>query len=246
MATVLIGNRTPGRKRMRNDMATDKLSALIFDMDGTLIDSNDLHAKAWLEAFDHFGVRFDYETVRMQIGKGGDLLVPDLLGAKQMLAFGKEVEDHRKTLFRQSYRDSVEPFPGIPEAFRRLKDDSIRIVIATSSNQEDLSFYIDRLGIGDLIDGSTSKDDVEMSKPAPDIFSTALRRLGTEPSRTLVVGDTPYDILAAHRSCLPIAAVRCGGFPESTLGKAELVFDDVPDLVHNLRRARDMMNDLEE
>lgn len=227
-------------------MADNSLDAIIFDMDGTLIDSNDLHAQAWRDAFDDYGVSFDLETVRMQIGKGGDLLVPDLLGAKQMLAFGSPIQEHRKKLFRERYRDAIKPFSGIRESFERLRDESIRIVIATSSNKEDLSFYLDLLGVEELIEDATSKDDVEMSKPAPDIFAAALAKLGTEQTRTLVVGDTPYDILAAHRSCLPIAAVRCGGFPESTLEKAELRFDDVPDLVHNLRRVRDMMSDLED
>lgn len=227
-------------------MTRSALEAIIFDMDGTLIDSNDHHAKAWQDAFEDYGVSFDLETVRMQIGKGGDLLVPDMLGAKQMLSFGKEIQNHRKTLFRERYRQAIEPFPGIPESFRRLREDSIRIVIATSSNEEDLSFYINLLGIGDLIEAATSKDDVEMSKPAPDVFAAALEKLGTRPDRTLVVGDTPYDVLAAHRSSLPIAAVRCGKFPENTLEKAELLFDDVPDLVHNLRQVREMMKDLEE
>lgn len=227
-------------------MTDNSLNAIIFDMDGTLIDSNDHHAKAWQDAFDDYGVSFDFETVRMQIGKGGDLLVPDLLNAKQMIAFGEEIQDYRKKLFRDRYRESVKPFPGIPESFEHLRNQSIRIVIATSSNEEDLSFFLDLLGIEDLIDDATSKSDVEMSKPAPDVFSAALEKLGTPPSRTLVVGDTPYDILAAHRSSLPIAAVRCGKFPERTLEKAELVCDDVPDLVQNLERVREMMSSLEE
>lgn len=227
-------------------MADNSLEAIIFDMDGTLIDSNDLHAQAWRDAFDDYGVSFELETLRMQIGKGGDLLVPDLLGAKQMLAFGGAIQDHRRKLFRERYRDAIVPFPGIRESLERLRSESIRIVIATSSNEEDLSFYLELLGVEDLVEDATSADDVGMSKPAPDVFAAALATLGTEPTRTLVVGDTPYDVLAAHRSCLPIAAVRCGGFPESTLEKAELRFDDVPDLVHNLGRVRAMMNDLED
>lgn len=227
-------------------MTGNAVEAMIFDMDGTLIDSNDLHAQAWKDAFADYGVSFEFDTVRMQIGKGGDLLVPDLLNAKQMIAFGKEIQDYRKKLFRERYRHRVEPFPSISETFARLRDEGIRIVIATSSNEEDLSFYIDLLGVEELIDDATSKDDVEMSKPAPDVFSAALEKLGTRQTRTLVVGDTPYDILAAHRSCLPIAAVRCGGFPERTLEKAELRFDDVPDLVQNLARVTEMMSSLEE
>ncbi len=222
------------------------LEAVIFDMDGTLIDSNDLHARAWRDAFLDYGVTFELDTIRMQIGKGGDLLVPDLLNAKQMISFGSEIEDYRKKLFRDRYRQRIKPFPGIPENFARLREKDIRLVIATSSNKEDLSFYIDLLGVEDLLDDATSADDVEMSKPAPDVFSAALHKLGTRQARTLVVGDTPYDILAAHRSSLPVAAVRCGGFPETALEKAELRFDDVPDLVQNLERVKEMMSNLED
>ncbi|MDX1583157.1 MAG: HAD family hydrolase [Thermoanaerobaculia bacterium] len=224
----------------------DKLKAIIFDLDGTLIDSNDLHAKAWQEAFEHYGVHLDYETVRLQIGKGGDLLVPDLLGAKEMLAFGEEIEAFRKKHFRENFRDRIEPFEGIAESFTALREKSVRIVVASSSNEKDLSYYLDTLGVNDLIDDATSADDVDMSKPAPHVFAAALEKLGTEPATTLVVGDTPYDILAAHRNSLPIAAVRCGGFPERTLEKAELIFDDVPEIVRNLGRVETMMRDLEE
>lgn len=225
-------------------MSDRLIDAIIFDMDGTLIDSNDLHANAWADAFAHYGVKLDFELVRSQIGKGGDLLVPDLVGAKEMLSFGDEIEDHRKKLFREHYRDDVRPFDGIRESFETLRELSIRIVIASSSNAEDLEFYLDRAGIADLVDEFTSADDVESSKPAPDVFEAALGKLGTARERTLVVGDTPYDILAAHRSALPIVAVRCGGFPEDALQKAELVLDDVPHLVRSLEEVEAMMSQL--
>jgi HAD superfamily hydrolase (TIGR01509 family) len=222
-----------------------RLQGIIFDVDGTLIDSNDLHAKAWVEAFEHFGTKLDFDTVRSQIGKGGDLLVPDLLGAREMQQFGHLIEDYRKDLFRRKYRGRIKPFPGIRDTFRELKGSGVRIVLATSSNEEDFSFFLDLLGVEDLIDESTSADDVELSKPAPDVFEAALGKLGTHVSRTFVVGDTPYDILAAHRNALPIAAVRCGGFPEETLRKAELVCDDVPQLMQEIEAIERILATLE-
>ncbi len=210
------------------------VASFIFDIDGTLIDSNEHHARAWREAFRHFGRNVPLETIRMNIGKGGDLLVPDVLDARGMREIGSEVRAFRKRLFRKKYMPRVRPFPGIVEAFERLRDRKISIVLASSSAPEEVEAYVELLEIGDLIDGTTSAGDAEFSKPYPEIFEAALARITGPKSRAAIVGDTPYDILAAHRASTPVAAVRCGGFPETTLRKAEWLFDDVPSLVANL------------
>ncbi|HSN69716.1 MAG TPA: HAD family hydrolase, partial [Thermoanaerobaculia bacterium] len=210
------------------------VAGLIFDIDGTLIDSNELHARAWREAFREFGARVPLATIRMHIGKGGDLLVPDILDARRMREFGKKVQTFRKELFRRKYMDKVRPFPGIVEAFEQIRDAGISIVLASSAAPEEVEAYVELLGVGDLIADTTSSGDAEYSKPNPGIFDAALDRIPAPKSRTAIVGDTPYDILAAHRVATPVAAVRCGGFPEQTLEKAEWRFDDVPQLVGKL------------
>jgi HAD superfamily hydrolase (TIGR01509 family) len=215
------------------------LRGVIFDVDGTLVDSNDLHATAWQEAFRRFGVDHSFELVRSQIGKGGDLLVPDLLDARAMRQFGEELKEYRKELFREHYLDKVRPFDGIAEAMQRLRDRGVEIFLASSADGDEVKHYVSLIGIEELIAGSTSKSDVEMSKPAPDIFEAALEKIGTPPERTIVVGDTPYDILAAHRIALPIAAVRAGGFPEDDLRKAEWLFDSVPQMIERSQRIED-------
>lgn len=207
-----------------------KLKGLIFDIDGTLVDTNDLHAQCWQEAFDYFGKKIEYDVMRSQIGKGGDLLVPDLLNAREMREFGKKIKKYRTTLYKKNYMPRARPFPRIRELFEMLRDRKVKIALASSSNPDEVKYYTKLLDVGDLLEGSTSKKDAEMSKPSPEIFEAALERLGTPSARTFTVGDTPYDILASHRCALPIVAVLSGGFDRRLLTKAEFLFEDVEEL----------------
>jgi len=216
-----------------------RLQGLIFDVDGTLVDSNELHIEAWLEAFAHFGTRFAPDTVRQHIGKGGDLLVPDLLGARDMRRFGREVQSYRKRLFKEKYMPRVKPFPRIRETFETLRSQGIKLALASSSNPDEVEYYTRLLGVGELLEGSTSKHDAEYSKPSPEIFKAALERIGTDDARTMTVGDTPYDILASHRLALPIVAVLSGGFARAALAKAEFLFESAAAVADGLAEIDD-------
>ena len=213
-----------------------RTEGIIFDVDGTLVDSNDLHAQCWIEAFAHFGKRFDYDVVRHQIGKGGDLLVPDLLSAREMRAVGEKVKEYRTKLYKETYLPKVKPFPGVRALFEMLRGRGIRLVLASSANPDEVQYYTQLLGVEDLLEGSTSKEDAEHSKPSPEIFEAALERIGTDAARTLAVGDTPWDVTAAHRIPLAIAAVLSGGFERELLTKAEFLFDDVGQMVGEIDR----------
>lgn len=215
------------------------LDGLLLDIDGTLVDSNDMHTDCWVEAFAHFGKKIEWDVVRTQIGKGGDLLVPDLLNGREMRRFGDGVKNYRGELWKRRYMKSVQPFPGVRESLRELHARGIKLALASSSDPEEVEYYVDLLGVADLLQGTTSKKDAQFSKPSPEIFQAALDRVNSDPARTFVVGDTPYDILAAHRVALPIAALRCGGFAEELLAKAELVFDDFTTMVRELERIDD-------
>jgi HAD superfamily hydrolase (TIGR01549 family) len=215
---------------------TLRLQALLLDVDGTLIDSNDKHAKCWVEAFAHFGKAVPWDVIRSQIGKGGDLLVPDTLNAREMREIGEKLKEYRGELWKRDYMESVQPFPGAVEGIREMERRGLKIAFASSSNPDEVEYYVELLGVGDLLEGTTSKEDAKFSKPSPEIFQAALERVKGDPARTLVVGDTPYDILAAHRMASAIAAVRCGGFPEESLAKAEFVFDDVAQVAKELER----------
>ncbi|HEX8409463.1 MAG TPA: HAD family hydrolase [Thermoanaerobaculia bacterium] len=217
-------------------MTRHALQALLLDIDGTLVDSNDKHADCWVEAFAHFGKSIEWEVIRQQIGKGGDLLVPDTLNAREMREFGEPLKKHRGELWKDKYIKSVRPFPGVVDSIRALHGKGIKIAFASSSNPDEVEYYVDLLGVGDLLEGTTSKEDAQFSKPSPEIFQAALERVKSDPARTLAVGDTPYDVLAAHRIPVPVAAVRCGGFAEELLAKAEFVFDDLNAMTRELDR----------
>ncbi len=213
-----------------------KLKAILLDIDGTLIDSNDKHADCWVEAFAHFGKQVAWDDIRKQIGKGGDLLVPDTLNAREMQKFGEPLKKYRGELWKEKYMRGVRPFAGAVDAIHALHERGLKLALASSSNPDEVEYYVELLGVGDLLKGPTSKEDAELSKPSPEIFQAALERVKSDPARTLAVGDTPYDILAAHRTPVPIAAVLCGGFPRETLTKAEFLFDDMPAMVKELDR----------
>ncbi|HEX2062154.1 MAG TPA: HAD-IA family hydrolase, partial [Thermoanaerobaculia bacterium] len=138
--------------------------------------------------------------------------------------------------WKNDYMKSVQPFPGVREAIRELADRKIKLAFASSANADEVEYYVSLLGADDLLEGSTSKGDAQLSKPSPEIFQAALERVGTDPAETLIVGDTPYDVLAAHRACIAVAALLCGGFGRDLLSKAEFLFDDIPSLVKELDR----------
>ncbi len=208
------------------------IRAALFDVDGTLVDSNDLHAAAWQEAFCAFGVDLPFDVVRGQIGKGGDNLVPTLLPGG-LAERSKEIQKFRSDLFRADFLPLARPFPGIRPLFERLHGDSIRIILATSAQQAELDHHLDLIGCRDLVFATTSKDDVEHSKPCPDIFEAALDRAEAAPDEAVVVGDSPWDMKAAAKIGLKAVAVRCGGFPDAELepAGAAAIFDHPVDLL---------------
>jgi HAD superfamily hydrolase (TIGR01509 family) len=215
------------------------IGAVIFDVDGTLVDSNDLHARAWRETFRHFGIELPLELVRAQVGKGGDNLIPALLPPQFVEVHQQELEDFRSALFRRDYIGKVHPFPGVIRLFERLRGDDVRIVLATSSNQRDLDHHVALLGCRDLIDATACRDDVAHSKPCPDLFRAALAKVAPLcAGEVLVLGDSPYDIAAAREAGIEAIGVRCGGFTDALLiqSGATLVFDDPVDLLDNYVR----------
>jgi HAD superfamily hydrolase (TIGR01549 family) len=195
--------------------------AFIFDIDGTLVDSNELHIDSWDRAFRRFGKQFPREQLRAQIGKGSDQYLPAFLTAEEIKRFGKELDEYRSGLFRKEYLSKVRPFPRVHELFQRIHDDSKRIVLASSGKKADTKYYIDLLKIGTLIDGYVSGDDADSSKPAPDIFAASLEKLGgISPADAVTVGDTRFDIEAAKKAGLNTIAFVCGGTLESVLREA--------------------------
>lgn len=208
-------------------------AAALFDVDGTLVDSNDLHAEAWAEAFRHFGHDVPLDRIRFQIGKGGDNLIPALLPGLTE-AEREELEEYRGDLFKRDYLGRTRPFPGVRALFERLRRDDVAIVLASSSGREEVDHHVESLGVGDLICAATSRDDAERSKPCPDIFEAALGRLdGVAKDRVRVVGDSPWDMKAAGKLGLKAIGFRSGGFSDEDLkaAGAAALYDGPEDLL---------------
>ena len=144
-------------------MRLSSVLAFVFDIDGTLVDSNELHVDSWDRAFRRFGKQFPREQLRAQIGKGSDQYLPEFLTPEEIKRFGKELDEYRSELFRKGYLPKVQPFPKVRELFQRIHDDNKRSVLASSGKKADTKYYVDLLKIGDLIDGYVSGDDADSS-----------------------------------------------------------------------------------
>jgi HAD superfamily hydrolase (TIGR01549 family) len=212
------------------------IKAVIFDLDGTLVDSNELHVESWDQAFRHFGKHFSLEELRQQIGKGSDQYLPEFLNEEEIKRFGKELDEYRSELFTKEYLPRVKPFPKVRELFERIKRDGKRIALATSSKTSESKVYKKLLHIEDLIDAETNADDAGKSKPCPDIFEAALHKLSNPaPNETIVVGDTKYDIEAAKKIGIKTIALLCGGRPKEELiaAGAIAIYCDPADLLEH-------------
>jgi len=210
--------------------------AVIFDVDGTLIDSVDAHAESWTETLRAFGHNVQFADVRSQIGKGGDLLMAEFLPKGILRAQGKQIETARKNLFVECYLRDIRGFPQTRELFQELLRRGIKVTLASSAEGDELKTYKEKAGIADLVADETSKDDAEKSKPHPDIFEAAIAKLeGLGKAEMLVVGDSPWDAIAAEKAGLVAVGVLSGGFPKADLLRAgfRALYRDPADLLQN-------------
>ena len=214
------------------------IEAVIFDIDGTLIDSNDFHAQAWVKAFEKYGKKIKFYEARRQVGKGGDQYLPEFLTQKEIKEFGKDLEKLRGEYFKRNYLRKIEPFPKVRELFQKIKNEGKQIVLASSAKADELEKFKKIARIEDLIEEETSSDDAEKSKPFPDIFQAALEKLGKiNKKNVVVVGDTAYDAEAAAKINLKTIGVLTGGWTETELVNAGCseVYPDIAALLENYR-----------
>ena len=210
--------------------------AVLFDVDGTLVDTVDLHAEAWLATLRRFGCDVAYDAVRSQIGKGGDQLMPVFLPQSVLDRHGEEIEHFRTDLFKRDYLPRARAFPGVRDLFLQIRAAGQRIVLASSGKKDEVEHYQELAGIADLVDAMTTSDDAERSKPFPDIFEAALAQVAPlSPSQVMAVGDTPYDAEAAGKAGIGTIGLLCGGFPEADLRSAGClaIYRDPQDLLRN-------------
>jgi len=210
-----------------------KYAGVILDVDGTLVDSNDAHAHAFVEAFAQQGFEVPFRKVRPLIGKGSDKLIPELIGR-----YDEAVSGLKSEIFKRKYLPQLKAFPGATELVARLHGRGLKLAVASSADKEDLDALLRIAGAQTYLDEVTSADDAAHSKPDPDIVDAAVKRLGLPPARCLMIGDTPYDAQAAQRAGVAFAGVRCGGWSDGDLQPAVGVFHDP---AHILRRMDDLL-----
>jgi HAD superfamily hydrolase (TIGR01549 family) len=210
-----------------------KIKAVLFDIDGTLVDSNDMHVVAWQEAFASIGATFESQVVHEQIGKGADMLIPALLPDIDPSTRNQLTERHAG-IFKTMFLAQARAFDRAHELLAHVHGRGQKVVLASSASQAELEHYLDVLDARGLVFAATSGDDVKHTKPAPDIFATALAKLqGIGAREVIVVGDTPYDIEAAATCGISAVGLRSGKFDEAVLRRAGAValYDDAAALL---------------
>ena len=215
----------------------DALQAILLDIDGTLIDSNDAHARAWVGALAAHGYVVPFEQLRPLIGKGGDKILPELAGLDPESGEADRIAETRSFLFREEL-PRLRPTRGARALLELLRDNGLQLLVATSAQKDEVALILQQAGVADLIEAATSSDDAEHSKPDPDIVQAALRNAHLQASNGVMLGDTPYDIEAAGRARVPAIALRCGGWwTDDAFRKALAIYDDPEDLRANFARS---------
>jgi HAD superfamily hydrolase (TIGR01509 family) len=212
------------------------LQTVLLDIDGTLLDSNDAHARAWVEAFPEHGYVIPFEAIRPLIGKGGDKLIPELTGLDPDSGEAKRLSETRGEIFDRLL-PTLRPTPGARQLLEHMRSRGLELVVATSAKADEVRALLQQAGVADLIEAASSADDVERSKPDPDIVRAALSAVRRPASHSLMLGDTPYDVEAATRARVPIIALRCGGWDDAALEQATEIYDDPADLLANYDRS---------
>jgi HAD superfamily hydrolase (TIGR01509 family) len=210
------------------------VEAALLDVDGTLIDSNYQHALAWYRAFRSHDIVLPMWRIHRAIGMGGDQLVPALVGPELDEEQGADIRAARDEIYTGELIDEVAPLEGAHELIAELKDRGLQVVLASSSPRDELERYLDLLDARELADAWTTKDDVEATKPEPDLILAALEKAQTESA--VMVGDTPWDVEAASKAGVETLCVITGGWSKRELREAGAiaVFESVDELRQRL------------
>jgi HAD superfamily hydrolase (TIGR01509 family) len=208
---------------------------LILDVDGTLLDSNDAHARAYVDALARSGVKVPFDRLRSLIGMGGEKLLAKV-GVDAKSHVGKEVTRAKKEIFAELLPD-LRPTPGARDLLAHAKKCGLVRVVATSAGADELHDLLRRARVDDLIESQSTSSDAAASKPDPDIVEAAAARAALPRGELVMLGDTPYDIEAAGRAGVASIAVRCGGWGDRDLAGAAEIYDDPADLLVSYARS---------
>jgi HAD superfamily hydrolase (TIGR01509 family) len=210
------------------------MRGVLLDVDGTLLDSNDAHARSWIEAFEGVGISLRFDQVRRLIGKGGDKLLWELADIEEDSVAGQVLCAHRLDIFRTRYAPELAPTPGARVLLEALRARDLALVVASSASGEELDLLLREAGVRDLLCSAMTASDVERNKPDPDVVRAAIARAGLPPSELVFVGDTPYDVEAGLRAGVQVVGLTCGGWARGDLRGAVAIYRDPADLYARL------------
>jgi HAD superfamily hydrolase (TIGR01509 family) len=210
------------------------IHGVIFDVDGTLVDSNDAHARAWRKALSEAAVDVPLERIRAAIGMGGDKLLPAVAGIDPDAPLGREIRERRGAIFRTEFLPTLKAFPQARNLCAALRAMGLKLGVASSAQRDELEALLRVARVTDLMEGATSGSDAQTSKPDPDIVRAALEQLALRASHVVMIGDTPYDIEAAARAGMACVALRCGGRSDADLAGAAAIYDSPEHLLAEL------------
>lgn len=213
------------------------IKAVLFDVDGTLIDSNDAHAAAWVRAFAEHQVDVDAIEVRRSIGMGGDKLMPRVSGISEESPLGAKIAARRGEIFTKEFLPKLSAFQDAGALVAQISALGLTAVAASSAQRDELTALLKIAGAASLMDAATSSDDADQSKPAPDIVHAALQRAKAEPADAVMIGDTPYDVAAARQAGVRVIAFRSGGWLDPDLTGAVEIYDGPWDLLARFDRS---------
>ena len=207
------------------------LKGVIFDVDGTLVDSNDAHAGSWVDTLREIGIEVAFDVIRPMIGMGGDKLLPSAAGIESDSELGKQLSERRWEIFQRDYLPRLKPTRGSRALVQRMKSDGLSLIVASSASGNELGALMEAAEVADLIDVRTSASDAEDSKPDPDIVQAAVRKSGLKPDNLIMLGDTPYDVQAAIGAHVKLVGLLCGGWTALELSGAAAIYSDPADLL---------------
>lgn len=207
------------------------LQGVIFDIDGTLVDSNDAHAQSWVDTFVEAGYEVPFEAVRPLIGMGADKLLPQTIGIRHDTAEGKKLIKRRSEIFRKEYLQTLRPLEGSRALVLRIRSEGLKPIVATSAKDEELKGLLNAAEVADLMEEKATASDAKRSKPDPDIVEAAIEESGLDATNLVMLGDTPYDIEAAGRAKVRTIAFRSGGWTDEALKGAVEIYDGPADLL---------------
>jgi HAD superfamily hydrolase (TIGR01509 family) len=203
----------------------------LFDIDGTLVDSNAAHARSWVDTLREAGYEVPFDVLWPMIGMGGDKVLPSAAGIEIDSELGKKLSARRWEIFQRDYLPGLKPTPGARDLVQRMKDDGLELIVASSASGNELGALMDAADVRDLFDKTTSSSDAKDSKPDPDIVQAAVKKSGMKPNELIMLGDTPYDVQAAIGAHVNLVGLLCGGWTAIELSGATAIYSDPLDLL---------------